>query len=65
MLRKSYPPEFKQGTVSLVLDQGYTRKAASEVMGVGYTALDHWVKQLCQESQGAPAVGYGERSDGR
>jgi transposase len=52
MPRKSYPPEFKQETASLVLDQGYTRKAASEAMGVGYTALDRWVKQLRQERQG-------------
>jgi transposase len=46
MPRKSYPPELKQETASLVLDQGYTRKVASEAMGVGYTALDRWVKQL-------------------
>lgn len=52
MPRKSYPPEFKQETASLVLDQGYTRKAASEAMGIGYTALDRWVKQLRQERQG-------------
>jgi transposase len=50
--RKSYPPEFKQETASLVLDQGYTQKAASEAMGVDYTVLDRWVKQLHQERQG-------------
>ena len=44
MPRKSYPPEFKQETASLVLDQGYTRKAAAEAMGVGRTALDRWVR---------------------
>lgn len=52
MPRKSYPPEFKQETASLVLDQGYTRKAAAEAMGVGRTALDRWVRQLSQERQG-------------
>ena len=52
MPRKSYPPEFKQETASLVLDQGYTRKAAAETMGVGRTALDRWVRQLRQERQG-------------
>jgi transposase len=52
MPRKSYPPESKQEAASLVLDQGYTRKAASEAIGVGYTVLDRWVKQLRQERQG-------------
>ncbi|MEL6749788.1 MAG: transposase [Pseudomonadota bacterium] len=52
MPRKSYPPEFKQETASLVLDQGYSRKAAAEAMGVGYTALDRWVRQLRQERRG-------------
>ena len=52
MPRKSYPPEFKQETASLVLDQGYSRKAAAEAMGVGYTALDRWVRQLRQERSG-------------
>jgi transposase len=51
MPRKSYSPEFKQETASLVLKQGHTRKAAPETMGVGYTTLDHWVKQLHQERQ--------------
>lgn len=54
MPRKSYPPDFKQETASLVLDQGYTRKAAAEAMGVGYTALDRWVRQLRQERSGEP-----------
>jgi len=54
MPRKSYPPEFKQETASLVLDQGYSRKAAAEAMGVGYTALDRWVRQLRQERSGEP-----------
>ncbi len=54
MPRKSYPPEFKQETASLVLDQGYSRKAAAEAMGVGYTALDRWVRQLRQERRGEP-----------
>ena len=54
MPRKSYPPEFKQETASLVLDQGYTRKAAAEAMGVGRTALDRWVRQLSQERSGKP-----------
>jgi len=58
MPRKSYPPEFKQETASLILDQGYTRKAAAEAMGIGHTALDRWVRQLSQERSGeAPEKG--------
>ncbi len=32
MTKKIYPPEFKKEAASLVLDQGYTRKAACEAM---------------------------------
>ena len=35
-----------------MLDQGYSRKAAAEAMGIGYTALDHWVRQLRQGRNG-------------
>lgn len=52
MTQKNYPPEFKQEAASLVLDQGYSRKAACEAMGVGRTALDRWVKQLKEERAG-------------
>jgi transposase len=52
MTKKTYPPEFKQEAASLVLDQGYTRKAACEAMGVGATALDRWVRQLRDEREG-------------
>ena len=52
MPRKTYPAEFKQETASLVLDQGYTRKAASEAMGVSFTALDRWINQVRQERHG-------------
>lgn len=52
MPKKHYPAEFKQEAASLVLDQGYTRKAAAEAMGIGLTALARWVKQLRQERNG-------------
>ncbi len=52
MTKKHYPAEFKQEAASLVLDQGYTRKAACEAMGVGKTALDRWIKQLRTERAG-------------
>ena len=52
MPKKSYPTEFKQEAASLVLDQGYTRKAAAQSMGVGLTALDRWIRQLREERDG-------------
>ncbi len=52
MSRKSYPPEFKEETVSLILDQGYSYAQAQEATGVDLTALRRWVSQLRQERQG-------------
>lgn len=52
MPKPHYPAEFQQEAASLVLDQGYTRKAACEAMGVGKTALDRWVWQLRAERAG-------------
>lgn len=52
MTKKIYPPEFKKEAASLVLDQGYTRKAACEAMWVGTTALDRWIRQLREEREG-------------
>ncbi|MEL6722567.1 MAG: transposase [Pseudomonadota bacterium] len=50
--RKSYSSEFKQQTASLALDQVCSRKATAEAMGIGCTALDHWVRQLRQGRNG-------------
>ena len=52
MPKKTYPPEFKQESASLVIDQNYTIGAACEAMGVGRTAMTRWVKQLQQERAG-------------
>ena len=55
--RRTFTPEFKQKTASLVLDQGYSIAQASTSMGVGESALRRWVQQLSDERQGVTPKG--------
>ena len=55
--RRTFTPEFKQETASLVLDQGYSIAQASTSMGVGEPALRSWVQQLSDERQGVTPKG--------
>lgn len=48
----NFSPEFRLETAQLVVDQGYTNKEAAEAMGVGYSTLGKWVKQLREERAG-------------
>ncbi|RDV24329.1 transposase, partial [Alteromonas aestuariivivens] len=50
----NFSPEFRLETAQLVVDQGYTNKEAAEAMGVGYSTLGKWVKQLREERAGKP-----------
>ena len=50
--RRSFTPEFKFESASLVLDQGYSIPEASRSLDVGETALRRWVNQLEQERGG-------------
>jgi len=50
--RKTYSPEFKREAASLVLDKDYSTQQACNAMGVGYTAMNRWVKQLKSERGG-------------
>ena len=50
--RKTYSTEFKHEAASLVLDKDYTTQQACNAMGVGYTAMNRWVKQLKSERGG-------------
>lgn len=47
-----YSPEFRLETAQLVLDQGYTHQEAADAMGVGYSTLGKWVRQLRKEREG-------------
>ena len=50
--RRTYSPEFKLEAAQLVVDQGYTVKAASEAVGVGKSTMEYWIRQLRQERHG-------------
>ena len=50
--RRTFTPEFKLECAQLVLEQGYTYKAACEAMGIGKTTLENWVRQLKAEKAG-------------
>ncbi|MFT6267071.1 MAG: transposase [Oleiphilaceae bacterium] len=44
--RPNYSPEFRLETAQLVVDNGYTHEDAAKAMGVGYSTISKWVKQL-------------------
>lgn len=50
--RRTFSPEFRLEAAQLVVDQGYTIRAACEAMGLGKSTLENWVRQLRQERQG-------------
>lgn len=50
--RRTFSPEFKLEAAQLVVDQGYTIKAASTAVGVGKSTLEYWIRQLRGERQG-------------
>lgn len=55
--RRTYSSEFKLEAAQLVVEQGYTLKAACEAMGVGKSTLENWVRKLKQERQGETPKG--------
>lgn len=55
--RRTFSSEFKLEAAQLVVDQGYTLKAACEAMGVGKSTLENWVRKLKQERQGETPKG--------
>lgn len=46
----NFSPEFRLETAQLVLDQGYTHKEAADAMGVCYSTLGKWVRQLVKNA---------------
>ncbi|MGP4848965.1 transposase [Marinobacter sp. 1Y8] len=49
---RRYSPEFRLEAAQLVVDQGYTLKAACEAMGVGKSTMEYWVRRLRAERSG-------------
>lgn len=50
--QRNFSPEFRLEAAQLVVDQGYTVKAASEAMGVGLSTMENWVRKLRTERTG-------------
>ena len=51
-VRRSFDPQFRLESAQLVVDQGYSLRAACESMGVGRTTMENWVRQLRKERKG-------------
>ncbi len=50
--RPNFSPEFRLEVAQLVVDQGYTVRAASEAMNVSKSSVEGWVRQLRLERSG-------------
>jgi|TARA_R110000737_G_C14363893_1_gene447451 transposase len=50
--KPNFSPEFRLETAQLVVDNGYTHEDAAKAMGVGYSTIGKWVKQLKEERKG-------------
>lgn len=50
--KRNFDPEFRLEAAQLVVDQGYTFKAASAAMGVSKTTMESWVRKLRAERAG-------------
>jgi transposase len=49
--RRSFSDEFKQAAVDLVVQQGYSFKAAADAVGVSSRSLREWHEKLAPEPQ--------------
>lgn len=50
--QRNFSPEFRLEAAQLVVDQGYTLKAACEAMGVGKSTMEYWIRRLRAERAG-------------
>ena len=48
-MRKQYSQEFKLDAISLVLDQGFTRREAARSLDINAQMLGRWVKESQSE----------------
>ena len=58
--RKQYSKEFKLDAVSLVLEQGYSRKEAGASLDVNPQVIGRWVKEYHEEEDGQAFRGNGK-----
>jgi transposase len=61
--RKTYSREFKMEAVKLITEKGYSIAEASRNLGVEYSVLRRWKKQLADDPQNA-FPGKGKRKPG-
>ncbi len=59
MTRKQYSKEFKLDAISLVLDQGFTRREAARSLNINSQMLGRWVKEH-QAEEGQACRGNGK-----
>lgn len=50
--KRNFTPEFRLEAAQLVVDQNYTVRQAADAMGVGYSTMDTWARQLRKERNG-------------
>jgi transposase len=48
--RKQYTKEFKLDSISLVLEQGYSRTEAARRLGINTNMLARWIKEHAQDT---------------
>jgi transposase len=56
--RRTFSPEFRRESAQLVVDQNYGIREAAQAVGVGYSTLDKWVRQLHKERDGITPTTY-------
>ena len=61
--RKQYTKEFKQGAVSLVLEQNYSRREAGASLGVHGTLISRWVHESQEQGEKDAFRGHGQLSE--
>lgn len=49
--RRPFSPEFRLESAQLVVDQRYSIGEAAQAIGVGYSTMDKWVRQLRKERE--------------
>ena len=54
---KTYTQQFKEETVALVTDQGYTVIEAAEAVGVRPNQIYNWKQRIADEATGARMTG--------
>lgn len=63
-IRKNYSREFKLEAVGLITEKGYSIAEASRNLGIEYSVLRRWKKQLAEDSQNAfPGKGKQKPAD--